>query len=185
MVLEGNTELSQRDDIYGIIVFGANGSGKTTLARELSHILGYKHIDHEEYAFIDSDIPYTKVRSKTECIELMLEDIYRYRNFVLSAVTGDFGERIERFYRLAIHIELPLDIRITRIKEREYKKYDKRVLEGGDLYENTQRFIDFVRNRSEEGIDEWRSTLSCPLLSIDGAADYINTALDIVSKHFT
>ena len=37
---------------HGIVIFGANGSGKTTLGRELAHMFGFKHIDHEDYAFI-------------------------------------------------------------------------------------------------------------------------------------
>jgi len=34
---------------HGIIVFGANGSGKMTFGRELARILGFKHMDHEDY----------------------------------------------------------------------------------------------------------------------------------------
>ena len=97
-------ENSKMNAPHGIIVFGANGSGKTTIGRELAHILKFKHMDHEAYAFRESEIPYTDPRSNEECIELMFADIEKHRQFVLSAVTGDFGEIIPQFYRLAVYI---------------------------------------------------------------------------------
>ncbi|HOP11005.1 MAG TPA: shikimate kinase [Oscillospiraceae bacterium] len=80
----------------GIIVFGANGSGKSTLGRELARVLNYKFIDHEDYAFEKSEIPYTAERSREECLRLMLADINQYRSFVLCAVTGTFAMRLRR-----------------------------------------------------------------------------------------
>lgn len=39
------------DKTHGIIIFGANGSGKTTLGRELAGLLGFRHMDIEDYYF--------------------------------------------------------------------------------------------------------------------------------------
>lgn len=85
----------------GIIVFGANGSGKTTVGRELARILKYKHMDIEDYWFEKTRIPYTAVRPREECINLMLADIEKHRSFVLSAVNGEFSEAFGRFMSLA------------------------------------------------------------------------------------
>jgi shikimate kinase len=78
----------------GIIIFGANGSGKSTFGRELARILDCKYMDIEAYHFEESDIPYTVERSREDCLELMFADIEKYRTFVLSSVTGDFGKAI-------------------------------------------------------------------------------------------
>ena len=78
----------------GIIVFGANGCGKTTLGFELARTLNMKHLDVENYCFEESEIPYSKPRSKDTVIERMLVDIKRCDSFVLSAVTGDYGDQI-------------------------------------------------------------------------------------------
>ena len=167
----------------GIIVFGANGSGKTTLGRELAHILDFKHMDHEDYAFKESKIPYTVPRTNEECIELMLADIEKYRSFVISAVTGDFGDTIPRFYKLAVYLAAPIEIRMKRIKQREYEKFGERVREGGDMYEQRLKFHDFVASRPLSRIEQWAETLTCPVIHIDGTKDWRVNAAEI-TEHF-
>ncbi len=55
----------------GILIFGANGSGKTTLGRELARILGFKRIDHEDYFFEESVIPYTVTCPREMSVKLI------------------------------------------------------------------------------------------------------------------
>lgn len=164
---------------HGIIVFGANGSGKTTLGRELARILGFRHIDHEDYAFHKSDIPYTNPRSKEECTARMLADIQRYGSFVLSSVTGDFGKEITSLYDFAIFLSAPHDLRIERIKQREALRFGDRVLKGGDLYEQQQKFQDFVALRPLSTIEQWAENLNCPVMKVNGTKDWRVNAADI------
>jgi len=160
----------------GIIIFGANGSGKTTLGKELAQILGFKHMDIEDYYFEKSEIPYTIAHSREECVGLMLSDIEKYHSFVLTAVTGDFGDIIPTFYKFAVLITAPLEIRLERIKHRAFEKHGERVCEGGDMYEANKKFIDFVSSRSLTNIDRFAQTLTCPVMQIDGTIDRrINT----------
>ena len=168
---------------HGIIIFGANGSGKTTLGRELARILYFKHIDIEDYAFAESGIPYTNERSKEECIDLMLSDIKKYHTFVISAVTGDFGETIPQFYELAVYISAPKEIRMERIKRREIERFGYRVLEGGDMYEQQQKFHNFVASRPLERIEKWAETIMCPVIRVDGTNSYRKTATDIAAHY--
>ena len=167
----------------GIIVFGANGSGKTTLARELARILNYKHIDHEDYAFNKSDIPYTDPRTSDECNDLMLADIKKHRSFVISAVTGDFGDIIPHYYDLAIHISAPLKLRLKRIEQREYERHGERVREGGDMYESRIKFMGFVNSRPLEQIEQWANSLACSVISIDGTDDWHINATKIALQY--
>jgi len=167
---------------HGIIVFGTNGSGKTTLACELARILGFKHIDHEDYAFEKSDIPYTNERSRDEQIKLMLADIEEIRGFVISAVTGDFGEEIESLYDLAVHIEAPCELRIERVKQRDIEKFGERITKGGDMYDGHQKFIEFVASRPLSRIEQWEETLVCPVIRIDGTKDWLMNAAKIAKQ---
>jgi len=163
-------------------VFGANGSGKTTLGRELASALGCKHIDHEDYAFNESDIPYANPRTFEKCAELMLADIEKYRAFVLSAVTGDFGDVITQYYTLAVYLFAPLELRLERIEQREYDKFGDRVREGGDMYERRLEFHDFVASRPLSRIEKWAETLTCPVISIDGRDDCHVSAANIAKE---
>ncbi|MDR3119998.1 MAG: NUDIX domain-containing protein [Clostridiales bacterium] len=162
----------------GIIVFGANGSGKTTFARELARILNFRHMDIEDYCFKESEIPYAKPRAREECIILMRNDIEKYGSFVLSAVSGDFGENITSLYDLAILLEAPLEIRMKRIKQRSYEQFGERVREGGDMYEQEQKFFHFAAARSLAPVEQWAKRLACPVIRVDGAEDYRLTAVD-------
>jgi len=168
----------------GIILFGANGSGKTTLGCELAHIMDIKHIDHEDYAFNESDIPFTDQRSESECNRLMLADILKYRLFVITAVVGDFGNIIPQFYKLAVLIETPFDLRIERIKQRDYERYGKRVCKGGDMYEQHQKFIEFAASRPLTRIEQWAGTLACPVIRVDGTVDMRTNAANIAKRYF-
>ena len=170
--------------LYGIIVFGTNGSGKTTLGRELARFLNFNHIDHEKYAFNESEIPYTNPRSGEECIDMMLADIEKHGSFVISAVTGDFGKKIVQLYKLAVFMSVPHELRIERIKQREIERYGNRVLEGGDMYEQTQKFYDFIATRPLARIEKWAESLICPIIHMDGTNDYRQATADIANRFY-
>ncbi len=152
----------------GIIVFGANGCGKTTLGFELAHKLNIKHLDVEDYYFEESIIPYSKPRSKDKVIELMLVDIEKCDLFVFSAVTGDYGDKISSMYKLGVFLSVPINIRLERVERRSLEHYGERVLVGGDMYEQEQGFLEFVKTRNLSIVDEWAKTLTCPILHLDG-----------------
>ena len=92
-----------------IIVCGANGSGKSTFGRELAKSLNYKFMDIEDYYFPkkESDYKYDYPLSKQEVIELLLKDMGANDNFVMAAVTADYGKEVVSHYTLAIIIEVP------------------------------------------------------------------------------
>ena len=166
----------------GIIIFGANGSGKTTLGRELSRILGLTCMDAEDYYFREAEIPYSDSRSKGEVIGLMLADIEKHRTFIISTCIGDLGDIIPSYYRLAVYIKAPYELRMKRVKQRVFDRFGERVLEGGDMYEQEEKHFDFMANRPLSKIDEWAKTLSCPILHIDGTVDWRINAKNIADR---
>jgi len=167
---------------HGIIIFGANGSGKTTLGHELSRVLGFKRMDAEDYYFREAKIPYSDSRSKDEVIGLMIADINKHRSFVISTYIGDLGGIIPQYYKLAVYIKAPYELRMKRVKQRVIDKFGERVLEGGDMYEQEQRYFDFMANRPLLKIDQWAQTLSCPIIHIDGTLDWRVNAQTIAEK---
>ena len=167
----------------GIILFGANGSGKTTIGRELAQMLGCKFMDIEDYHFLPSDVPYTKFRSREDCIALMLSDIRKYENFVLTAVTGDFGDELAKYYALAVHLSAPEGLRMDRIDKRARDQHHERVLEGGDMHESHKQFMDFAKNRPLSKIDDWEKSLQCPVVHMEGTGDANENAQKIAAMY--
>ncbi|MDR0948105.1 MAG: hypothetical protein LBM69_01150 [Lachnospiraceae bacterium] len=151
-----------------IRLFGLNGSGKSTVGAALAERLGYKHMDIEDYVFEPSDVTYANPRSHEECIRLMLADVEKYPKFVFSAVGGNFGEEITSRFALAVWLDVPHNVRMERIRQRTFNKFGDRILEGGDLYEQEQKFFDFVANRSLSSVEQFANTLTCPVMKVDG-----------------
>lgn len=167
----------------GIIVFGANGSGKTTVGRELARILHYRALDIEDYAFARSRTPYGEARSREECRALLLDDIQRYGPFVLSAVDGDFGEKITSMLACAVRLSAPPALRLERIKRRAYHQYGERVCRGGDLFEQEQKFYDFVAARSFDRMERWEKTLPCPVVAVENAGPLEETMEKLLTQY--
>lgn len=101
----------------GIAIVGGNGSGKSTFGKALADMLGYKHIDVEDYAFRDSAVPYTEPRPVSEMREMIFRDIQKHGDFVLSSVGGDMGEEINALYKTIVYIQVPLDVRMEQVKQ--------------------------------------------------------------------
>lgn len=177
-------ESSKTNKPHGVILFGVNGSGKTTLGRELAYILNFKHMDHEDYHFEKSEIPYTAVRPYEDCLKLMLADIEKHRSFVLTAVTGDFGETIPKYYDLAVFISAPIELRMERIEQRAFEQHGERIRKGGDMYEQHLKFVDFVASRSLSRIEQWADTLTCPVIQVDGREDWHTNATNIAKQYY-
>ena len=42
------------------------------------------------------------------------------------------------------------------------------MLAGGDLYEQEERFFDYVASRDENTVKDWIRGLPCPVIRVDG-----------------
>ena len=126
---------------YGICICGLNGSGKTTLASALAEELNFQHMDVEDYYFTSADNPYQSSRTREEVEQLLLEDIKLNPCFVFSAVNGNMAKEINACYDMVIYLDVPVDIRMKRIRQRAIDKFGNRVLSGGDMYEQEKIFL--------------------------------------------
>ena len=95
-------------------------------------------------------------------------EIRTHKNFVLASVKGDYGEDISSFFQYAVLLDVPKDIRLQRVKERSFQKFGERILTGGDLHEQEEKFFDLIKSRSENTVEDWVQSLKCPVLRIDG-----------------
>ena len=154
----------------GIIVCGLNGAGKSTLGKALAKKLDFYFIDNEDLYFPKTDFNYiySFPRTHEEVEKLLFNEIKAHENFVFASVKGDYGEAIYPFFQYIILIDAPKDIRIQRVKNRSFQKFGNRMLLGGDLYEQEERFFALVKSRPENTVEEWVQCLKCPIVRIDG-----------------
>ena len=154
----------------GIIICGLNGTGKSTLGKALAEKLHFYFIDNEDLYFpkIDPNYIYAAPRTREEVEKLLFNKIEKHEKFVFASVKGDCGEKIDRFFQYAVLIDVPKNIRIERVKNRSFQKFGNRMLFGGDLYEQEERFFDLVKSRAENTVEKWIQTLRCPIIRIDG-----------------
>lgn len=53
---------------------------------------------------------------------------------------------------------------LQRVRGRSFRKFGERMLPGGDLYEQEERFFDFAASGSEEGVEDWAYSVGCPVI---------------------
>ena len=153
----------------GIFILGLNGSGKTTLGRALAERLNWFRMDVEDYYFPDMTVPYANARSKADVERLMLADIRAHGHFVLSSVSADLCEEIRHYCVLAVRLQAPKALRMSRIEQRELARFGARVLPGGDMYERQQWFHEYAGKRDESVVSCAIEALNRPVLTLNAA----------------
>ena len=92
---------------------------------------------------------------------------------------------------MIIRVVTPTDIRIERVKQREFARFGKRVLKNGDMYEDHQKFITWAARYDTGGLemrskvlhDKWLSEISCNQIEIDGT--HIENEIQLIEKYLS
>ena len=170
-----------------IHIFGASGAGTTALGKKIASELGYFFMDTDDYFWLPTDVPFTVKRDREERLLLMKRDIEKAENAVLSGSLTEWGDGLIPLFTLAVRVNTQTDIRIQRLKAREYARFGDRIREGGDMYKAHLEFLAWA-SRYDDGDEEmrsrihhdaWQKKLLCPLLTLDGA-DELNKNFLIV-----
>lgn len=167
----------------GIMICGLNGSGKSTVGKALAEKLRFHFIDNEYLYFPKTDHRYIYACSRTreEAERRFLHEIKAHENFVFACVKGEFEEAISALFQYAVLIDVPQDIRMQRVVCRSFQKFGKRMLPGGDLYEQEKSFFEIVKARTQDTVEEWIQLLSCPVIRIDGTKP-LESKLNLIIK---
>ena len=159
-----------------IHIFGASGSGTSTLGRAVAEKTGYAVLDSDDYIWAPTDPPFTSLRTHAERLPLLQRDMERSGNAVLSGSLVGWGDPLIPRFTLAVRLDTPTPVRMERLRQREYARYGARVLPGGDMYDQSQAFLDWAA-RYDDGVpplrsralhDLWQQQLPCPVLTLDG-----------------
>ena len=68
----------------------------------------------------------------------------------------------------AIHIVVPREIRLQRIRERSLRKFGDRALPGGDLHQQEEDFFRLIAARTDDHVRKWLDASGLPVTEIDG-----------------
>ncbi|MFA7561342.1 MAG: AAA family ATPase [Candidatus Izemoplasmatales bacterium] len=157
-----------------INVFGSSGSGSTTLAKNIAEEYNFYHIDVDDCLWEDTDPPFSHRRDDALAREILLKEITKADNIVISGSLVGFGDDIKKLISLFVFINLDISVRIERINKREKKRFKSRILPGGDLYQKHLDFLEWVSNyetnpeyiRSRKQHLLWLEDVNVPVLKV-------------------
>ena len=161
----------------GIMIMGSSGSGKTTLGELVAKELGYTFVDIDEYIWRkDTEIPFSAMYPRSEKISRLMDAISQCEHFVMAGSMDSFHEQFDPFFELVVHLHTDAQIRAKRVHERELQWFGKRILEGGDMYIEHQKFLkdlsgyDFgIGGCTLHQHKLWLQSLRCKVITLDGA----------------
>ncbi len=158
-----------------IHVFGASGSGSTTLARAISEHFSYHFVDTDDAIWKKTDPPFTVRASRTAAISYLEQAITDHDKVVISGAFVGWGDQFKPMIDLFIYLNLPLPIRLERIKKREFHRFGSRILPGGDMHQQHLAFLEWVSQydngdpsmRSRKQHELWLSDIHQPIIRIN------------------
>lgn len=160
-----------------IHVTGAPGSGVTTLGRALATRLALPHHDTDDYYWCPTDPPYRRMRAPAERLRLMEEIFLPLPDWVLSGSVVGWGETVAPLFDLVVFITAPIELRLTRLRDREARRFGAEVIgpggwrhrEAEDFFEWAAHYDDGSREgRSRVLHEAWLETLAAPVLRVEG-----------------
>jgi len=173
-----------------IHIYGASGSGTSSLGKKLASKLNYQFMDTDDYFWLDTDPKYTNKRDVNERLDMMNKDIDNYQNVVISGSLNGWGNPLIKRFDLVIRLVVDSNIRIERLKQREYERFGNRIKEGGDMYETHLSFIKWAKQyddgpinmRSKLSHDDWHNKLNCKKMILDGSKDLDELVKEILKE---
>lgn len=159
-----------------IHIYGASGAGTTTLGKAISETFRYQQMDTDDYFWLPTNPPFTTKREIKERISLMEKDIKEHEKVVITGSLCGWGDVLIPFFDFVIRVITPSDIRMQRLKEREFNRFGNRIMEDGDMCVEHQKFLTWASEydrgdeqmRSNAMHDKWSLLLSCESVNIDG-----------------
>ena len=173
-----------------IHIFGASGSGTTSLAKLLCTRLDYIHFDTDSYYWMPTADPFTVARPSEERLELMKKDLSTTKPWILSGSLSGWGDELIPFFDLVVFVYVPQDIRLERLKKREYERYGDEILAGGARYEATKEFLEWAASYDSGTLvgrnlvkhEKWLEQISCSVLRIENNSleESVDTILEAI-----
>jgi adenylate kinase family enzyme len=157
-----------------INIFRASGSGVTTLGEALGDKLGYPYFDSDHYFWLPSDPPFTNRREPEIRNAFINAATANHKNWILGGSVINWNNDWQ--FDLSVFLYIPQQIRLNRLKEREYERYGDIIHTDKERNRLYNEFIEWARgydelitnSRSLHSHKNWMDNLRTPLLVIEG-----------------
>jgi adenylate kinase family enzyme len=179
----GDQAMSKR-----IYISGASGAGVSTLGVALADSLRVPHFDVDDCYWYPTDPPYEKSRPPEERIVLLKQSLADLP-WVLSGSLDGWGAEVIENADLVVFIDTPTPLRMERLRSRESQRYSQRILLGGDMYANHQKFLAWAESyeagnragRSRPRHELWLKQLTKPTLRLNGEISAAEMVVNVVA----
>ncbi|MEL6103682.1 MAG: hypothetical protein AAFR68_20525 [Pseudomonadota bacterium] len=161
-----------------LLVMGASGCGTSTLGRALASALASQHFDADDFFWLPTDPPFTKIRPVAARAALMEAVFVPRADWVLSGSLITWGAAATARMTAIVFVTLDPEVRIARLIARERRRYGARIAPGGDRHEAFTAFLDWARgyddpssesSRNRARHEDWLAQHPAPKIRVDAA----------------
>lgn len=160
-----------------IHILGASGSGVTTLGKALAKQIDYPYFDSDSYFWLPSDPPFINRRPPEERNPLLISHLAQHDNWILGGSIFSWSEDVFLDYDLVVFLYLPPEIRLQRLRDREYERYGAMIYTDAQRKSQYELFMSWAVDYDEaKGLakrtlpahEAWLKTLNVPILELRG-----------------
>ncbi|MFS4474487.1 AAA family ATPase [Chryseobacterium sp. T20] len=171
-----------------IHIFGASGSGVTTLGKALSEELNIEYFDSDDFFWLKTQQPFTERQNPEIRNTSVSEKLHTTENWIFGGSIIHWGENVFPAFDLIIFLYLPSELRMERLRKREFERYGDELITHPERAKKYQEFMDWAKdydhntgiaNRTLKAHLEWLSDIDTPLIELSG--DYeLPQKMDII-----
>ncbi|MCP1300340.1 AAA family ATPase [Chryseobacterium sp. S0630] len=160
-----------------IHIFGASGSGVTTLGKALSGELNIEYFDSDDFFWLTTQYPFTERQNPKIRNTSVSEKLHTTENWIFGGSIIHWGENVFPEFDLIIFLYLPSELRMERLRKREYERYGDELITHPERAKKYQEFMDWAKdydhntgiaNRTLKAHLEWLSDIDTPLIELSG-----------------
>ncbi|MET3507277.1 ATP-binding protein [Halalkalibacter oceani] len=174
-----------------IHIMGASGAGTSTLGSALAEVLPHAYFDTDDYYWATK---FTKKRDIPDRRRMLEKDLSQNENWILSGALCGWGDHFRSDFDLVVFLWIPQDIRLERLKQREFQRYGNEIVAGGSKHEQYKAFLEWAALYDSAGMEvrsktlheSWLASLSCPVVRIEGdysVKERVNSVLEYLSSN--
>ncbi|CAL2082518.1 conserved hypothetical protein [Tenacibaculum sp. 190524A05c] len=170
-----------------IMIIGASGTGKTSLGKEVAEVIGYTHLDSDDYYWKKTSPPYQEKVALTLRNDNIKKDFFKNENVVLSGCMPSWGEEWREVFDLVVFIQLEHEERIKRLLKREKERYGEKLESDEYIIQNSKGFLNWARQYDNPYFTgktlayhvHWLKHLQSEVLHVDGKTEF-SVNVDII-----